>query len=68
MVSESNTRKLEQLIAELNRTRSDNEPDASEQHLWVPVTDMDTNKVHWERKDLYFELQELRVTSKWDED
>lgn len=69
MVSESNRRKLENLIAELNRTRRDDEPDASERHLWVPVTDMDTNKVHWKRKDLYFEFQELRFTSKWhDED
>ena len=65
MVTEANTKRLEYLMAELQRTSQKKEPDTADLREWYPVVDMDTHKTRWYRKSLYDELQKLRFTTKW---
>ncbi|GEM_PF-6829722 len=39
-------------------------PDKADAAAWVPVVEMDTNKVHWIPKDLHDEYHRLRYSSR----
>jgi hypothetical protein len=58
MTYEECLKKMGELSEQLTLARRDIPPAESEEALWAPVIDMDTNKMHWYPQTLYNEYQD----------